>query len=100
MLAKFAHGSNGSPGFQFAEERAMIMITMQTRGTKVFKSAIGSYTKILWLAVLAATLLLLPNRVAAQSATATDDAMIQLSAPTTNNGTSSNLGVQGPNLQE
>jgi len=46
------------------------------------------------------TLLALPSRTQGQSAPATDDASIQLSAPTTNNGTSSNLGVQGPNLQE
>jgi len=51
-------------------------------------------------AFLVAAFLLLPGRAAAQSATVTDDATIQLSSPTTNNGSSSNLGVQGPNLQE
>ena len=49
---------------------------------------------------LAVALLLLPVRAAAQSATVTDDATTQLSSPTTNNGSSSNLGLQGPNLQE
>jgi hypothetical protein len=47
-----------------------------------------------------AVFLLLPGRAAAQSATVTDDATTQLSSPTTNNGSSSNLGLQGPNLQE
>src|SRR5712691_10170728 len=55
---------------------------------------------ILWFALSAVTLLLLPGKASAQSATVTDDATTQLSSPTTNNGTSSNLGVQGPNLQE
>ena len=56
--------------------------------------------KFYFFAFLAAAFLLLPGRAAAQSATVTDDATIQLSSPTTNNGSSSNLGVQGPNLQE
>src|SRR6266513_2621358 len=56
--------------------------------------------KFYFFAFLAAAFLLLPVRAAAQSATVTDDATIQLSSPTTNNGSSSNLGVQGPNLQE
>src|SRR5712692_4638445 len=98
MLAKFARRSNGSPGFQFAEEHAMI--TMKTLRAEAFRPAIGSYARILWLAVFAAALLLFPSRSSAQSATVTDDATIQLSSPTTNNGSSSNLGVQGPNLQE
>ena len=66
----------------------------------VIRSAIALSTEILWPPVIAVTLLLLPGRAAAQSATVTDDATIQLSSPTTNNGSSSNLGVQGPNLQE
>jgi len=45
-------------------------------------------------------ILLLPLQAAAQSAPATDDATILLSSPTTNKGTSANLEVQGPNLQE
>src|SRR5713226_8804486 len=98
MLAKFARRSNGSPGFQFAEEHAMI--TMKTLRAEAFRPAIGPYARILWLAVFAAALLLFPSRSSAQSATVTDDATIQLSSPTTINGSSSNLGVQGPNLQE
>jgi hypothetical protein len=45
-------------------------------------------------------ILLLPLHAAAQSAPPTDDATIQLSSPATNIGTSSDLSVQGPNLQE
>jgi len=56
--------------------------------------------KFYFFAFLAAAFLLLPGRASAQSATVTDDATTLLSSPTTNNGTSSNLGVQGPNLQE
>jgi len=67
---------------------------------RVMRNAVALSTKIPWLLVIALALLLLPGRAAAQSATVTDDATIQLSSPTTNNGTSSNLGVQGPNLQE
>src|SRR5438128_6008085 len=68
----------------------------------VIRNAIARSIKILWPSVIVVTLLflLLPGRAAAQSATVTDDATIQLSSPTTNNGSSSNLGVQGPNLQE
>src|SRR5258708_15145501 len=46
------------------------------------------------------TLAAMPSTVRGQSAPATDDASIQLSSPTANNGSSPNLGVQGPNLQE
>ena len=56
--------------------------------------------RILWFTVIAAALCLLPSRTQGQSAPPTADATIQLSAPTTNNGSSANLGVQGPNLQE
>lgn len=56
--------------------------------------------RIFWFGLFAALLFLLPSRAAAQSAPPTDNATIQLSAPTTNNSSSANLGVQGPNLEE
>jgi Collagen triple helix repeat (20 copies) len=62
--------------------------------------AMTQLRKILWLVAFAAALLLLPGGAWAQSAPATDDATIQLKYPTTNDGSSSNLGVLGPNLQE
>src|SRR5260370_14845991 len=56
--------------------------------------------RISCLVVLVVAPMLFATRAAAQSAPATDDATIQSKYPTTNDGTSSNLGVQGPNLQE
>src|SRR5690349_8682594 len=56
--------------------------------------------RISWIVVVALALLLLPGKVAAQSAPATHNAAIPLSSRTTKNGSSSNLGVQGPNLLE
>jgi len=56
--------------------------------------------RISWIVVVALALLLLPGKAAAQSAPATHNPAIPLSSRTTKNGSSSNLGVQGPNLLE
>src|SRR5260370_11365201 len=56
--------------------------------------------RISCLVVLVVAPMLFATRAAAQSAPATDDATIQSKYPTTNDGSSSNLSVQGPNLQE
>jgi hypothetical protein len=76
------------------------MKTMKTLGGPLMGAAATLPARILCPAVFAAALLLMPSSVSAQSAPATDDAVIQLSSPTTNNGSSSNLRVGGPNLQE
>jgi hypothetical protein len=69
------------------------MIAMKTQAAEVARPAIASYAKILWLAVFAATLLL-PIRVAAQSATVTDDAFVSTNSTTQ----SVNLNGQGISL--
>jgi hypothetical protein len=70
-------------------------------GSESFREdAITQPQRILWFALLAALVFLLPARTQGQSAPATDNATIQLTSPTSNNSSSANLGVQGPNLEE
>ena len=58
---------------------------------EVMRNTIALSTRILWFSVLAAALLLLPSRAAAQSATVTDDAFASSSSATQ----SLNLNGQG-----
>jgi hypothetical protein len=61
---------------------------------EVMRNTIAPSTRILWFSVLAAALLLLPSRAAAQSATVTDDAFASSSSATQ----SLNLNGQGISL--
>ena len=61
---------------------------------EVMRNTIALSTRILWFSVLAAALLLLPSRAAAQSATVTDDAFASSSSATQ----SLNLNGQGISL--
>jgi hypothetical protein len=70
------------------------MITMKIQAAEVARPAIASYPKILWLAVFAAAILLLPSNASAQSATVTDDAFVSTNSTTQ----SVNLNGQGISL--
>ena len=49
---------------------------------EVMRNRIALSTRILWIPILAATLLLLPSSVSAQSATVTDDAFVSTNSTT------------------